>query len=53
MKSLIKIAVVLAFAAVGSGNLPKVINQVRKAQFQLIMESKASNWPKAMRMPSR
>lgn len=22
-------------------------------QLQLIMESKASNWPKAMRMPSR
>ena len=53
MNSLIKIAVVLAFAAVSSGNLPKILNQVRKAQFQLIMESKASNWPKAMRMPSR
>ena len=53
MNSLIKIAVVLAFAAVSSGNLPAVINQVRKAQFQLIQESKASKWPKAMRMPSR
>lgn len=53
MNSLIKIAVVLAFAAVASGNLPQIISQVRKAQFQLIMESKASNWPKAMRMPSR
>lgn len=53
MKHLIQIAVVLAFAAVASGNLPTIINQVRKAQFQLIMESKASNWPKAMRMPSR
>ena len=53
MNSLIKIAVVLAFAAVASGNLPQIINQVRKAQFQFIMESKASNWPKAMRMPSK
>ncbi|MCC7406285.1 MAG: hypothetical protein IT288_17965 [Bdellovibrionales bacterium] len=53
MNSLIKIAVVLAFATVASGNLPKIINQVRRAQFQLIMESKASNWPKAVRMPSR
>lgn len=53
MNSLIKIAVVLAFATVASGNLPKIINQVRRAQFQLIMESTASNWPKAVRMPSR
>jgi len=53
MNSLIKIAVVLAFAAVSSGNLPKILNQVRKAQFQLIMESKASKWPKAMILPNR
>lgn len=51
MNSLIKIAVVLAFGAIASGNLPTILNQVRKAQLQLIMESKASNWPKAMRMP--
>lgn len=50
MNSLIKIAVVLAFAAVASGNLPAVINQVRKAQFQLIQESKASKWPMAMQL---
>lgn len=53
MNSLIKIAVVLAFAAVSSGNLPKILNQVRKAQFHLVMESKASKWPKAMTLPSR
>lgn len=53
MNNLIKIAVVLAFAAVSSGNLPKILNQVRKAQFQLIQESKASKWPKAMTLPSR
>lgn len=53
MKSLVQISVVLAFAAVASGNLPAIINQVRKAQFQLIMKSKASKWPKAMILPSR
>lgn len=53
MNSLIKIAVTLAFAAVASGNLPKILTQVRKAQFQLIMESKASKWPKAMTLPSK
>lgn len=53
MNSLIKIAVVLAIGAVASGNLPTILNQVRKAQLQLIMESKASTWPKATRMPIR
>lgn len=53
MNSLIKIAVVLAFAAVASGNLPAVINKIRKAQFQLNQESKASNWPRAMTLPGR
>lgn len=50
MNSLIKIAVVLAFAAVAIGNLPTIITQVRKAQFQLIMETKASKWPKSMQL---
>ena len=53
MNSLIKIAVVLAFAAVSSGNLPKILNQVRKAQIQLVQDSKASKWPKAVTLPSR
>jgi len=53
MRYLIALSVALAFAAVSTGNLPKLINQVRKAQFQLIMEAKASKWPKAMRLPSR
>lgn len=50
MNSLIKVAFVLAFAAAASGNLPPIISQVRKAQFHLIMESKASTWPKALRL---
>lgn len=52
MKSLIKIAVVLAFAAVATGNLPWILYQVRKAQIKLIINSQASKWPKAMRLPS-
>jgi hypothetical protein len=53
MNSLIKIAVVLAIVAVSSGNLPFILKQVRKAQLNLIMDSKASKWPKAMTLPSR
>jgi hypothetical protein len=53
LSKLISLAVTLAFLAVGTGNLPWVLKQVRKAQFELIQESKASNWPKAMRLPSR
>ncbi len=54
MKSLITIAVSLAFAAVASGNLPKILFEVRKAQIALIKESQASKWPKAMTtLPSR
>lgn len=48
MKSLITIAATLALVAVASGNLPKILLQVRKAQIKLIQESKASNWPKAI-----
>ena len=53
MNNLIKIAVIFAFAAVACGNLPKILGQVRKAQIQLIMESKASKWPKAMTLPEQ
>ncbi|MBS1958465.1 MAG: hypothetical protein JST80_03245 [Bdellovibrionales bacterium] len=53
MSSLIKIASILAFMAVASGNLPTILFHVRKAQLQLIQDSKASKWPKAMTLPSR
>ena len=46
MNVLIKIAVTLALLAVGSGNLPKILNSLRKAQIQLLKESQASKWPK-------
>lgn len=50
MNNLIKIAVVLAFAAVATGNLPWILYQVRKAQIHLIIESQASKWPKGARL---
>ena len=53
MKSLIAIAVALAFAAVATGNLPKILKQVQIAQLHLIKDSQASKWPKAMTLPSR
>jgi hypothetical protein len=53
MNNLIKIAVALAFFAVASGNLPRILFKVRKAQLQLIQDSKASKWPKAMTLPRR
>ncbi len=53
MKSLIAIAVTLAFTAVATGNLPKILKQVRIAQLQLIKDSQASKWPKAMTLPNR
>jgi hypothetical protein len=52
MKTLIAIASSLALVAVASGNLPKILFEVRKAQIQLIKESQASKWPKAMTLPS-
>ncbi|MBL7555797.1 MAG: hypothetical protein JNM24_08235 [Bdellovibrionaceae bacterium] len=53
LSKLISLSVTLAFLAVGTGNLPWVLKQVRKAQFELIQDSKASKWPKAIRLPSR
>ena len=39
MRSLIQIAVVLAIAAVASGNLPTILFHVKKAQLQLIQRT--------------
>lgn len=50
LSKLISLSVTLAFLAAGTGNLPWILKQVRKAQFELIQESKASKWPKAMRI---
>ncbi len=53
MNHLIKIAVTLAFFALSAGNLPWIVFQIRKAQVQLIRESQASKWPKAMTLSNR
>jgi len=53
MNNLIKIAIFLALAAVASGNLPTILFHVKKAQLQLIQESRASKWPRAIMLPSR
>ena len=53
MKSLIVIATTLAVLAVGSGKLPWILFQVRRAQIHLIIESQASKWPKAMTLTRR
>jgi hypothetical protein len=52
IQKLIPIAVTLAFLAVSTGQLPKVLKTVRIAQLQPIKDSQASNWPKAMTLPS-
>ncbi len=48
MSSLVKVSVFLAFSASATGNLPKVLSEVRKAQVSLLKNSRASSWPKAM-----
>jgi hypothetical protein len=48
MEKLINFAVVLVVAAAMTGQLPKAIKAVQIAQLQLIKESQASKWPKAM-----
>ena len=53
MNNLIKIAAILAIAAVASGNLPKILFHVKKGQLQLIQDSKASKWPRAMMLQKR
>lgn len=45
---LVPLAVALTLIASATGNLPKLINTVRRAQFDLIQKSKASKWPKAL-----
>lgn len=44
MKTLIEIAITLTLMAATTGNLPKIIKQIRLAQLHLLMESRSSNW---------
>lgn len=53
MKKLISISAVLAVFMVSTGRLPQTLKVVRVAQLQLIKESQASNWGRAMLLPSK
>ena len=48
---LISISVTLAVLTVSTGQLPKVLKNVRIAQLKLIKESQASNWGTPMLPP--
>ncbi len=52
MDKLIAIAATLVVLAVGSGQLPKVLNKLRVAQLHLIKDSQSSTWGQAMLLPS-
>ena len=44
MNQLIKLAAILGVTAAMSGQLPKIIFQLRLAQLELLKESQASKW---------
>lgn len=48
MENLIKTSVSLAFLAIASGNLLRVLKTLRKHQLTIVKDSQASRWPKAM-----
>ena len=48
MDDLIKISTLIAFLVFSSGKISKSLLIVRKAQIQLIQQSKASFWPKVI-----
>ncbi len=53
MTSLIKTAVTLAFLAASTGQLPRIIKEVRIAQLRLFQESQANKWGKALLLLDR
>ncbi|MBX3020143.1 MAG: hypothetical protein KF799_00575 [Bdellovibrionales bacterium] len=48
---LIEVAVTAAIFAAAAGKLPKFIQQVRVAQYQLLKDSQASKWGRPMLLP--
>ena len=44
MKSIIALASTLVMIAAGTGQLPKVVHQVRIAQLQILKEMQTKNW---------
>ena len=51
IQSLIQIAVVVGTIAIGTGQLPKILQKIRSAQIVLIQESRTETWGKAMLLP--
>jgi hypothetical protein len=44
LDKVVPVEIAFALMAAASGNLPKIIYQIRLAQAHLIQDSKASNW---------
>lgn len=44
LDNVVKLALALTVAAALTGQLPRVTNEIRKAQVKLLQESKASKW---------
>ena len=51
LDKLITSIAIIACVAAANGQLPKIIKAIHAAQIQLIQDSKASKWPKAMLLP--
>lgn len=51
MDKMIAIAATLAVLTVSSGQLPKVLHQLRVAQLHIIKDSQASKWGQALLLP--
>jgi hypothetical protein len=51
LDKLVPVAIAFALMTAATGNLPKIIHQVRVAQAHLIQESKASNWGRLWVVP--
>lgn len=51
LDKLIQIAVILALAAASTGQLPRILREVRVAQLHLIKDSQASKWGKPFMLP--
>jgi len=51
MSKLIQIAATLAVLAVTTGQLPRILREVRVAQLHLIKNSQASKWGQAFLLP--
>lgn len=52
LSKLISIAVTLNFVAAATGQLPPILRTVNITQLQLLKDSQASKWPKAMTLPN-